>query len=173
MAGILHLFNHALIKTALFMVVACFFFRFDSVSLKDLKGAGRQLPFTMMAFVIGGLSLIGTPLTVGFISKWYLILAALERGWWWLAVLVLLGSLLAVIYIWKVVEVLYFQTSTANTSGTAHRDADSQSIKIKEVPLSLLLPVWVIIFANIYFGVNALLTTGIARQSAVYLLGGQ
>ncbi len=162
MAGILHLFNHALIKTALFMVAACFFFRFDSVSLKDLKGVGRQMPFTMMAFVIGGLSLIGTPLTVGFISKWYLILAALERDWWWLAVLILLGSLLAVVYIWKVVEVLYFQSS----------DVDSQTIKIKEAPLSMLIPVWVIILANIYFGVNASLTTGIARQTAVYLLGG-
>ena len=106
--------------------------------------------------------MIGTPLTVGFISKWYLILAALERDWWWLAVLILLGSLLAVVYIWKVVEVLYFQSS----------DVDSQTIKIKEAPLSMLIPVWVIILANIYFGVNASLTTGIARQTAVYLLGG-
>ncbi|MFB3115979.1 MAG: monovalent cation/H+ antiporter subunit D family protein [Gammaproteobacteria bacterium] len=162
MAGILHLFNHALIKTALFMIVACFFFRFDSVLLKDLKGVGRQMPWTTMAFVIGGLSLIGTPLTVGFISKWYLIVAALEKDWWWLAALILLGSILAVIYIWKVVEVIYFQSS----------NTDSQSSQFKEAPLSMLIPVWVIILANIYFGVNALLTTGIARQTAVYLLGG-
>jgi len=146
-----------------------------------------------MAFVIGGLSLIGTPLTVGFISKWYLVLAALERDWWWLAMLILVGSLLAAVYIWKVIEVLYFQASTVNTSGMAHRtvntsgmahrtvntsgmahrEPDSRSNKIKEVPLSLLVPVWVIILANIYFGVNASLTTGIARQAAVYLLGGQ
>jgi len=161
MAGILHLFNHALIKTALFMIVACIFFRFDSVLLKDLKGVGRQMPWTTMAFVIGGLSLIGTPLTVGFISKWYLIVAALEKDWWWLAALILLGSILAVIYIWKVVEVIYFQSS----------NTDSQSSQFKEAPLSMLIPVWVIILANIYFGVNASLTTGIARQAAVYLLG--
>ncbi len=163
MAGILHLFNHALIKTALFMTVACFFFRFDSVSLKDLKGVGRQMPWTTMAFVIGGLSLIGTPLTVGFISKWYMIVAALEKDWWWLAALILLGSILAIIYIWKVVEVIYFQST-----GT-----DAQVTKFKEAPLSMLIPVWVIIFANIYFGVNALLTTGIAQQAAVYLMGGR
>jgi len=163
MAGILHLFNHALIKTALFMSIACFFFRFDSVSLKDLKGVGRQMPWTTMAFVIGGLSLIGTPLTVGFISKWYLIVAALEKGWWWMAVLILLGSILAVIYIWKVVEVIYFQNGTA----------DSQTTKYKEAPLSMLIPVWVIIFANIYFGVNASVVTDISQQAAVYLMGGQ
>ena len=163
MAGILNLFNHALIKTALFMTVACFFFRFDSVSLKDLKGVGRQMPWTTMAFVIGGLSLIGTPLTVGFISKWYLIVAALEKDWWWLAALILLGSILTVIYIWKVVEVIYFQSSTT----------DSQSSQYKEAPLSMLIPVWIIILANIYFGINASLTTGIASQAAVYLIGGQ
>jgi len=163
MASILHLFNHALIKTALFMTVACFFFRFDSVSLKDLKGVGRQMPWTTMAFVIGGLSLIGTPLTVGFISKWYLIVAALEKDWWWMAALILLGSILAVIYIWKVVEVIYFQSA----------EADSQPVKYQEAPLSMLIPVWVIIFANIYFGVNASWVTDISQQAAVYLMGGQ
>ena len=120
------------------------------------------MPWTTMAFVIGGLSLIGTPLTVGFISKWYLIVAALEKDWWWLAALILLGSILAVIYIWKVVEVIYFQSSTT----------DSQSGQFKEAPLGMLIPVWIIILANIYFGINASLTTGIARQTAVYLLGG-
>ena len=165
MAGILHLFNHALIKTALFMIVACFFFRFDSVSLKDLKGVGRQMPWTTMAFVIGGLSLIGTPLTVGFISKWYLIVAALEKDWWWLAALILLGSILSVIYIWKVIEVIYFQSSGSQS--------DTGAIKYKEAPLSMLIPVWVIIFANIYFGVNASWVTDIAQQAAVYLMAGQ
>ena len=172
MAGILHLFNHALIKTALFMTVACFFFRFDSVSLKDLKGVGREMPWTTMAFVIGGLSLIGTPLTVGFISKWYLIVAALEKDWWWLAALILLGSILTIIYIWKVVEVIYFQSCTVNISGMAHRD-DAQVVKFKEAPLSMLIPVWVIIFANIYFGVNPSVVTDISQQAAVYLMGGQ
>ncbi len=163
MAGILHLFNHALIKTALFMSIACFFFRFDSVSLKDLRGVGRQMPWTTMAFVIGGLSLIGTPLTVGFISKWYLIVAALEKDWWWMAVLILLGSILAVIYIWKVVEVIYFQNV----------NSDSQTMTYKEAPLSMLIPVWAIIIANIYFGIDALLVTDISQQAAVYLMGGQ
>ena len=114
-----------------------------------------------MAFVIGGLSLIGTPLTVGFISKWYLIVAALEKDWWWLAALILIGSILAIIYIWKVVEVIYFQS------------ADSESMKYNEVPLSMLIPVWVFIFANIYFGVNASLVTDISQQAAIYLMEGQ
>ena len=158
MAGILHLFNHALMKTALFMVVACFMLRVDSMSLKSLRGVGRQMPLTAMAFVIGGFSLIGVPLTVGFISKWYLVLAALQLGWWWLVVIILVGSLLAVIYVWKVVETLFFHGNEAKLP------------QPKEAPWSLLLPVWIIILANIYFGVDTTLTTGTARQAAELLL---
>ena len=100
---------------------------------------------------------------MGFISKWYLVIAALEKDWWWLAALILIGSILSVIYIWKVVEVIYFQSA----------DVDSQSLKYQEAPLSMLVPVWVIILANIYFGMNASLITDISQQAAVYLMGDQ
>ena len=76
--GIVHLFNHALMKAALFLAVGCAVLRLGSSDLADWKGLGRRMPVTMAAFVLAGLSLIGVPLTVGFISKWYLILAALE-----------------------------------------------------------------------------------------------
>ena len=62
MATNLHLFNHALMKGALFMAIGCIFFRVRSVHIGDLAGIARQMPWTMAAFVIGGLSLIGVPL---------------------------------------------------------------------------------------------------------------
>ena len=158
-AGIIHLFNHALMKGALFLALGCVFYRIGSVTLKDIRGLGRHMPWTMAAFVLGGLSLIGIPLTVGFISKWYLILAALERGWWGIAVLVVFGSLLAVIYIWRVVEAAYFQ------------EPSKPWRNIHEVPLPLLLPTWLLIAANIYFGLDTSLTSGLATQAAKQLLG--
>ena len=69
-AGILHLFNHALMKGALFMSMGCIMYRVGSVRLEQMNGLGRAMPWTMAAFVVGGLSLIGVPLTVGFVSKW-------------------------------------------------------------------------------------------------------
>ncbi len=164
LAGIVHLFNHAIMKAALFMCMGCIFYRFNSVKLEDLKGVGRYMPWTMTAFIIAGLSLIGVPLTAGFISKWYLIMAALERDWWWLAFAILAGSLLAVVYIWRVVEVTCFQTATGS-------DSNEKQSGIKEAPLSMLIPLWILIVANIYFGVNTELTVDVARQSAEWLLG--
>lgn len=159
-AGILHLFNHALMKGALFLALGCIVYRLGAVHIDDVAGLARRMPWTFAAIVIGGLSLIGVPLTVGFISKWYLILAALESGRWWVAVLVLVGSLLAVVYMWRVVEVAVF------------RPAPRARPRREEAPLSLLLPTWTLIGANLYFGIDTDLTVGVAQRAATWLLGG-
>ena len=160
-AAIVHLFNHALIKTALFMALGCIVLRTGSVGIASLKGIGRRMPWTMAAFVFGAMSLIGVPLTVGFISKWYLLLAALERGWWPLAAVVVLTSLLAAVYCGRVIESAYF------------RDPEPNSIqsRAREAPLVMLVPVWTLIAANIYFGIDTDLTVGVAQRAAEILLG--
>ncbi len=158
-AGMLHLFNHALIKGALFLAMGCIFLRLGSVELRDMHGLARQMPWTMAAFVVGGLSLIGIPLTAGFISKWYLVSAVLAEGYWPLAVLILVSSLLALIYIWRVVEAAYFFAPGA----AVHN--------VKEAPAIMLIPTWLLIGANLYFGVNTSLISGIAGQGASVLIG--
>ena len=104
-AGIVHLFNHAIIKTALFMALGCIVLRTGSCHIPSLVGIGRRMPWTMAAFVFGAMSLVGVPLTAGFISKYYLAVGALEKGWWWLVFLLVASSLIAVVYIGRVVEI--------------------------------------------------------------------
>jgi len=159
-AGIIHLFNHALMKGALFMAMGCIMYVIGSVRLDDMAGLGKRMPVTMAAFVAGGLSLIGVPLTAGFISKWYLIQAALEKGWWPIAMLIVLSSLLAVIYIWRVVEVAYFRAPPEGHEG------------ISEAPLSMIVPMLVLVGATYYFGIDATTTLNIAHSAATVLLGG-
>ncbi|MCH8097606.1 MAG: monovalent cation/H+ antiporter subunit D family protein [Proteobacteria bacterium] len=158
-ATILHLFNHALIKGGLFMALGCVVYRCGSASIDEMRGLGRQMPLTMAAFVIGGLSLIGIPLTVGFISKWYLIQGAIEAGWWPVAILIVATSLLAVLYIGRVIEVAYLQPAP-------------EGRVVTEAPRSMLIPMWVLIVANIYFGIDASLTTSVAGTAARALIGG-
>ncbi len=157
-ATLLHLFNHALMKGTLFLALGCIAWRLGSVRLGDLKGLGYRMPWTMGVFVLGGLSLIGLPLTAGFISKWYLVLAALERGWWPVILVIIAGSLLAVIYIWRVIETAYL-SKTNKTAGAG------------EAPLSMLLPAWLLAIANLYFGMHTGLSAGIATQAAAALFG--
>ena len=159
--GLVHLFNHALIKAALFMVMGCVYLRIGSTRIEDMAGLGRAMPWTMFAFVIGGLGLIGVPATAGFVSKWYLVLAALEQGGFGILIagLILLASLLAAVYIWRVVEVAYFKPRPAGAAPVA------------EAPLTMLGPIWLLVGANVYFGLDTELTAGTARRAAEYLLG--
>lgn len=158
-AGILHMFNHAVIKTALFLCVGCIIYRTGRADLESIAGLGKTMPWTMAAFVLAGLSLIGVPLTAGFISKWYLVLAAIEQGNWVTTGLIVFASLLAAIYIWRVIESAYFREPAGDGS-------------VREAPLSMLLPLWLLVAANIYFGIDTRFTVPFAAKAAAQLLGG-
>lgn len=158
--GIIHIFNHALMKGGIFMAIGAMVFSVGSSQIKDLAGIGKTMPATTFAFVLGGLSLIGVPLTVGFVSKWYLVKAALETGQWYIAVLILLSSLLAIVYVWRVVEQAYF------------REPSGAAAAAKEAPLQMLIPTYILIGASIWFGVNAQGTVDIATSAAKILLQG-
>ena len=160
-ATLVHLFNHALMKGALFMAIGAIVYRVGSSRLEHFSGLAKHMPWTFAAIVIGGLSLIGVPGTAGFISKWYLVLAALEKQNWFIVVVILMGSLLAVIYVWKIVEVMYYQPADKSNQQT-----------IKEAPLMLLIPTWILVLANVYFGFNTELTVGTAEQAVKLLIPG-
>ncbi len=159
-AGIVHLFNHALTKSALFLCMACIIYRVGGARLDDLRGLGRLMPLTSAAFVAGGLSLIGVPATAGFVSKWLLVSAALEQGFWPIAVLILFSSLLAVVYVWRVVEVLYFSERPAG------------AVPAREAPPSLLAATWLLTGGAIFFGLATSFSVGSASRAAQWLLQG-
>ncbi len=155
-----HLFNHAAMKGTLFLALACVFYRLGSVEIDSMRGLGRRMPLTMAAFVAAGMSLVGLPLTVGFVSKWYLLLAALESGLWPVAVLIVGASLITLVYIWRVVEVAYFHAPEPGAPA------------VGEAPLGLVLPTLALALVCIYFGIDTDLTVDVARMAAVDLLGG-
>ncbi|WP_199899545.1 monovalent cation/H+ antiporter subunit D family protein [Sneathiella glossodoripedis] len=160
--SIVHIFNHAIVKTGLFLTVGAMFFMNGSVLLSDLAGVGKRMPLTTFAFVLGGLALIGVPLTPGFISKWYLIQAVLERGdmlGYALAVTLLISSLIAVIYVWRVVEIAYFRPSPDGTTAG-------------EAPLSMLVICWVFVAAMFYFGIDTSMSVDFANSAASFMMGG-
>lgn len=159
-AGLLHLLNHALIKGALFMALGCLYYRLGSTSLPALAGVAREMPLTAAAFVVSGLSLIGVPLTAGFISKWYLLQAALATGQWFVGVIILAGSLLALAYVWRVVEQLYLHA------------APTDRAPVKEAPWSMLAPTWILTLANLYVGIDGHLMVTLAGQATQALLVG-
>lgn len=157
-AALLHIFNHALIKGSLFMALGIIFFRFASTELSSMSGIGKTMPFTMAAFTIAGLSLIGIPGTAGFVSKWYLITALIDASFWPLALLILLASVLTLIYVGKVLEVAYFR-------------AAPQGVEKQKVPATMMISLWVFSLSNIYFGLDTDLSMSISNLAVNQLMG--
>jgi|TARA_B100000686_G_scaffold206933_1_gene213842 multicomponent Na+:H+ antiporter subunit D len=158
-ASILHLFNHALMKGGLFLALGCIAYQIGGVRLSALAGSGYRIPWTMAAFLIGSLSLIGVPLTAGFISKWFIIEAALAKGWWFVLIIVIIGSFLSLLYVWRVVEMAYLRSYS-----------EANDTSMKEAPFSLLAPTWLLIIANVYFGIDTGFTVGVAEKAAAVLM---
>jgi multicomponent Na+:H+ antiporter subunit D len=117
------------------------------------------MPWTSAAMVVAGLSLIGVPGTAGFLSKWLLVEAALAQSIWPIALMIVASSLLAVIYVWKLIETLYLAQP-------------AEGLQDQNVPLMMMIPLWVMALACIYFGFDTDITLSAARSAAEGLLAG-
>ena len=161
-AGMLHMFNHALSKGALFLAVMCLGMRLEGLQLRDLAGAARRMPWTMVAMAVAGLSLIGVPGTAGFVSKWYLITAALQEGPLGIALVavIVLGSLMAVVYIWRIIEAAWFAPAPGGDTVPAPGEA----------PVAMLALTWLAALANVWFGLVTHVPRELAGDAATTLL---
>ena len=147
--AILHILNDAVMTVGLFTVAGIVVYKTGHHDLSDCKDLFKKMPFTMAAFVIGALSIIGVPPTCGFFSKWYLIHGAVIAKHWAFLAALLLSSLISVILFFRVIEIGYdFQAS----HGVHSHDAD-HAVVVDEAPLSMLVPTVAIAIGIILIGV--------------------
>ncbi|MGQ8366835.1 monovalent cation/H+ antiporter subunit D family protein [Glaciecola sp. 1036] len=166
-AAVIHLFNHAIIKATLFIGAGILIYRSNTTKLEDLRGFGASMPWTFAAITIAGLSLIGVPGTVGFVTKWYLLEAAIEQSKWIVVMAIVIGSVFAIAYIWKIVEALYF-----NSKRKIHiHNVKSGDIKVATASKSMGLALWLGAFSCIYFGLFTEFPFASAYAVAKGLLG--
>jgi multicomponent Na+:H+ antiporter subunit D len=158
--SLVHLLNHAVTKGTLFLALGAVALRLGSVKLGDLAGLGRRMPLTMGAFAVAALGIVGAPGTAGFISKWYLIVGALEAGEPAIAFLIVASSVISVIYVGRVLEAAWF------------RAPSPLALQAKDPPLSMLAPIVIFAAASVYLGVDTRFSAGIASIAAEQLLGG-
>jgi multicomponent Na+:H+ antiporter subunit D len=106
-AALLHVLNHAVMKSGLFLAVGGILDRTHLKTIARYTGLGRRMPLTMGGFALLSLSMVGIPPLAGFWSKWYLIVATLEDGVWPLAVIIGLSSLLTAVYFLRLFERIF------------------------------------------------------------------
>jgi multicomponent Na+:H+ antiporter subunit D len=116
------------------------------------------MPLTALGLTLAGLSLVGVPGTAGFITKWYLVVGALERGWWRVVAAVVASSLIAVAYVWRVVEAAYLREPAAAARA--------------EAPPAMLAAGLAMVALCVYFGFETGFSVGGAADAASFLLRG-
>ncbi len=155
--GLLHIINHAILKITLFFCAGAIITVTGKKKISELNGLGKQMPLTMIAFTIAAIGMIGIPPINGFISKWYLIQGSLEAGAP-IFVAVLIGSaLLNAAYFLPIVIAAFF------------KDGQFKKEKGLEAPLSMLIPILVLVIGCLVVGIGLELTVPYLHSIAEYL----
>jgi multicomponent Na+:H+ antiporter subunit D len=108
MGGIIHIAMHAFGKITLFLCAGSILIAVNRKNISEMSGIGKKIPFTMFAFFLGALSIIGFPPLGGFLSKWYLVLGSLEAGQVSVLVVILTSSFLNGAYFLPIVYQAFF-----------------------------------------------------------------
>jgi multicomponent Na+:H+ antiporter subunit D len=151
--GIAHVTNHAVSKITLFLCAGSIYVSTHKTDVSQMPGLARQMPWTMAAFAVASLSLIGIPPASGFVSKWYLVLGSVERGSMWLLGVLLASSLLSAAYLGPVVYAAYFE----DVPEPGHE-------AVREVPW-MVVPLVLSAVASLLLGVFPNLVLRLARMT--------
>lgn len=116
-----HMVTHAFAKITLFFAAGAIYTASGKTELQQLRGIGQRMPWTMAAFTIGALSMIGVPPTGGFISKWYLIAGAIEANSYLALGTIIVSTALNAAYFLPIIYLAWFarEPITDNEHGEA------------------------------------------------------
>ena len=129
LGGVMHLAMHAFGKITLFFCAGAIYVASKKKNISQMNGLGKRMPITYLAFFLGSLSIIGMPPLGGFISKWNMLIGAVEGEQLVLIVVLLVSSLLNAAYFFPIVYRGFFASAT-----------DGKGDGIKEAPLFCLIP---------------------------------
>ncbi len=154
-AALLHMVSHAFTKISLFYCAGSIYSARHSNDVSELKGAAYFMPKVSLMFLIAGLSLIGIPPFAGFVSKFYIMLAAAEAGNIFAMVVIAISALFSAIYMLKMLIFIYHPSGKTDYKNLRFirnelcrsDDSNDQKVKLpKMMILSLILCTLPVIF---------------------------
>lgn len=150
---LMHILNDTLMKGCMFMAACAFIYKSGLWDIRDFTGLGRKMPYTSFAFILASLAMIGMPPGVGFVTKVYLIIAALNAGQYVFVAVIFFSTLLMITYFWRVIEIMYIKVEEGGGSGKG------SEITMDETSMGMLIPG--LILAFLCFGVGIVWLTDI------------
>jgi multicomponent Na+:H+ antiporter subunit D len=153
--ALLHVVSHAAMKGCLFFAAGAAIDRAGAKKIAGYAGLGARMPWTMAGFTVAAISMVGLPPTAGFFSKWYLVLGAGEAGRWVIAAAIGAASLLTLVYVLRMLELVWFG------------ERDAQAAPVAEASFTARLPVLVLAAVVLVVGLgNAVLVDHVLEPVA-------
>lgn len=141
--GIVHIVNHAFAKITLFFCAGAIYVASHKKNISEMKGLGRAMPLTFAAFAVASLGMIGVPPVGGFISKWCLLVGAIDAHQIGIILVLLASTILNIAYFAPVVYSAFFGTPD---DGHAHDG-------VGEAPFTMVVPILVTAMLSVAVGV--------------------
>ncbi|MFA4668903.1 proton-conducting transporter membrane subunit [Pyrococcus kukulkanii] len=144
-AGVFHMVNHAIVKALLFLAIGYVGLTVGGTTMENFEGLGKRMPLTALAITVAGVATVGVPLFNVFWSKLKIILATLQAGFFWAAVLVLFASVVEAVYYFRLIHRMWFMGG-----GTRIKEGAIAGILIILVAIIIIIgvdpaPVWNIV----------------------------
>jgi multicomponent Na+:H+ antiporter subunit D len=154
--ALLHVLNHAVMKACLFMISGHMRMKEGHSDITRFDDSYRKkYPWTMAAFTIAAISMVGLPPLAGFFSKWYLVLGTIDNSNWLFLVVIVISSLLNAVYFFRILEKVYMKDP-------AKGQKEASDAKRDESPLSMLIPTGILAVGLIVIGfANVLIVTAL------------
>jgi multicomponent Na+:H+ antiporter subunit D len=105
----MHIAAHAISKITLFFAAGSIYTAAHKTEISELNGIGRRMPWTMGAFAVAALSMIGVPPTAGFLGKWFMLTGAMQTGQWLAVAVIVLSTVLNAAYFLPIVVAAFFR----------------------------------------------------------------
>jgi multicomponent Na+:H+ antiporter subunit D len=158
--GIVHIANHAFSKITLFFCAGSLYAAAHKTEISQLSNIGRKMPWTMAAFFIGSLSMIGVPPAAGFISKWYIALGSIEANQIPILMILLASTILNAAYFLPITYKAFFEKEKPDD---AHHGDDHHHEEIKEIPM-VVIPLVLTAIISLIIGIYPNYFLGLAQQ---------
>jgi multicomponent Na+:H+ antiporter subunit D len=111
--GLLHIPAHAFMKLTLFFCAGIIHVETHTDYISEMDGIGKRMPLTMAAFAAASAGMAGIPLIAGFVSKWFLLIGAVEAQHAVFAVILLISGVLNIAYFWPIIYGAFFESHGA------------------------------------------------------------
>ncbi|MEW6665865.1 MAG: monovalent cation/H+ antiporter subunit D family protein [Thermodesulfobacteriota bacterium] len=154
MGGVMHIANHAFSKITLFFCAGSLYTAAHMTEISQLTGIGKRMPWTMAAFFIASLSMIGVPPAAGFNSKWFLALGSIEASQIPILIVLLVSTVLNAAYFLPITYKAFFEKGEpeipANAGHGHHEEIKENPMVVVPLVLTAIISLLIGIYPN-YF----------------------